>query len=310
MLNKSSYLITRYFNNYLRTLLFHKKSVAGENGRARIQVTKLQVTGDKQIDSKRKKTPTMKDREISRTKVDFLGIKINNTSAERFMARVIEHAKSGEKFFVTYLNAHCVNQYFEDEQYATIVDQADIVYADGMGVVYGAKYLGVHLTERVNAGDFFVDFCKSCAKYDLSLFFLGTKTRYLKRARKNIKKRVKGLKIVGYQNGFFKREQTNEIIDKINSLKPDILIIGMGVPYQEKWSHENLDKLDVGVVWCVGALFDYFGGGFLRAPEFMRRIGLEWLFRLILEPRRLWRRYVIGNFSFLRKILSARKGQR
>lgn len=245
--------------------------------------------------------------EISKNIINFLGTNLNNISTSEFVDFVISHAKIKKKIFITYLNAHCANHYFKDKEYADIIDKADVVYADGMGIVYASKYLGTPLKERVNAGDFFIDFCKRCEKEGLSLYFLGTKSRFLKRAKENIQEKVAGVKIVGTHDGYFSKEESNEIVDNINSLKPDILVIGMGIPYQEKWLSENFEKLDVPICWCVGALFDYFGGEFFRAPVLMRKLGLEWLFRLILEPRRMWKRYMIGNFTFINRVIEYKK---
>lgn len=242
-------------------------------------------------------------------KINFLDINISNITTQSFIETVIEYAKDRKKTFITYLNAHCVNKYFEDKEYAAIIDNADIVYADGMGIVYASRYLGSPLPERVNAGDFIVDFCKQCGKEDISLFFLGTKQKNIKRAKKKIKVLAPGVNVAGIRNGFFGKEETEKVINEINAASPDILIVGMGIPNQEKWVYEHFDKIQVPICWCVGALFDYYGGEFKRAPVLMRQLGFEWLFRLLLEPRRMWRRYLVGNFLFIKKVVNYKKKQ-
>jgi N-acetylglucosaminyldiphosphoundecaprenol N-acetyl-beta-D-mannosaminyltransferase len=96
------------------------------------------------------------------------------------------------------------------------------------------------------------------------------------------------------------------VVAEINAARPDLLIIGMGVPRQERWLWAHWEQLEVPVAWCVGATFDYYAAEFPRAPVWMRRAGLEWLFRLALEPRRLWRRYLIGNPRFVWRVLRRR----
>jgi N-acetylglucosaminyldiphosphoundecaprenol N-acetyl-beta-D-mannosaminyltransferase len=158
----------------------------------------------------------------------------------------------------------------------------------------------------VNAGDFFEEFCRRCAERGVRLFFLGSKPGITESAAARLKGILPGLQVVGTHHGFMGREESEEEVAAIREAKPDVLVVGMGVPLQEKWVASHRSALEVPVCWCVGALFEYMSGQRARAPVWMRRAGLEWLFRLVLEPGRMWRRYLIGNLVFIWRVLKYR----
>jgi N-acetylglucosaminyldiphosphoundecaprenol N-acetyl-beta-D-mannosaminyltransferase len=207
---------------------------------------------------------------------------------------------------VTYLNAHCSNLAAQDTAYREALGRFGLVYADGQGVVWAARTLGTPVPERVNAGDFIVDFCRLCAKEGIRLFLLGSYEGVPERAARTWSDAASGLVIAGTRHGFFSPEEEESVAAEIVAARPDILIVGMSAPRQELWTLRWADRLGVPAIWCVGALFEYFSDTRLRAPVWMRRAGLEWLFRLTLEPRRLWRRYLLGNSQFLWRVLRAK----
>ncbi|MCD6386208.1 WecB/TagA/CpsF family glycosyltransferase [Candidatus Sumerlaeota bacterium] len=236
-------------------------------------------------------------------KINFLGIDVVNLTTAEFVDWVIERTKQRLQTFITYINAHCVNVAFRDAEYKKILRRADAVYADGQAIVQASKFLGYPLPERINAGDFFLEFCQRCAEEKLKMFLLGSDKKVAETIGKRLQSKVPELCIAGTHSGFFTPAQEPELISRINSASPDILLVGMGVPRQEKWVYKNRAQLSVPVIWCVGALFEYYAGVRARAPRWMRRCGLEWAFRLVLEPRRLWRRYLIGNPEFIARLL-------
>jgi len=232
------------------------------------------------------------------------GITMDALTTEAFIRRVIGWAKESSRIhLITYLNAHCINLYFKDAQYAQIVDAADCVYADGQAVIWASRFLRQSLPERVNAGDFFPQFCALCAREHLPIYLLGSYPGVAEKASMKLLKNVSGLQVSGYHSGFFKPEEEPILVRKIREARPAILLIGMGVPRQEQFAAAHRAEWGVPVVWCVGALFEYYAGRTTRAPVWMRRLGLEWLFRLIMEPRRMGKRYVLGNIAFLAKIM-------
>lgn len=207
--------------------------------------------------------------------------------------------------FVTYLNAWCSNVALRDPEYARILRQADAIYADGQSIVWAAKLLGSCLPERVNAADFIHDFMRAAGARGLSIYMIGSAEGVAASAAAAFMSQTPGLNIIGAENGYFSG-RGEEVIGRIAAAAPDILIVGLGVPLQEKWAGANLPRLNARAVWCVGAMFEYHAHARRRAPAWMRRCGLEWLFRLCLEPQRMWRRYLIGNAQFVLRVAWAR----
>jgi len=233
--------------------------------------------------------------------VNFLDIKISALTLDEIVEKILEFAIFGKRKMVTYLNANCVNISFTDFEYKKILQKSDLVYAGGQGVVWASKFIGSPLPERVNILDFFDILVRKLRDKKITIYLLGGRVEIVKKTEGVLKK--KGLKIVGSRDGFFDKTEEMEIIQEINFLKPDILMVGMGVPRQEKWIHNYLNKLDVNLYWAVGAAFGWLSGYRKRAPIWMIRCGLEWLYRLYQEPKRLWRRYLIGNFIFIYHVL-------
>jgi N-acetylglucosaminyldiphosphoundecaprenol N-acetyl-beta-D-mannosaminyltransferase len=242
--------------------------------------------------------------EISTSRI--LEIPVARLTVAEFIERTVSAARERRRWRVCYVNAANFNLAAEDRRYAEVLRMANIVYADGQAVVWASRYLGCPLPERVNAGDFFERFCEACARERLTLYFLGSKPGVAQRAAQHLTHRIADLRIVGARDGYFNLAQSGEIVAEINRLSPDVLIVGMGAPRQEFWVSEQMDRLQVGVAWCVGALLEYVAGETLRAPVWMRKTGLEWVFRLAIEPRRLWRRYLVGNWLFLWRVWRAR----
>jgi len=213
---------------------------------------------------------------------------------------------SGNKrpVFVTYLNAWCSGVALRDPEYARILRQADAVYADGQSVVWASNILGSRLPERVNAADFIDDFLLRAAARGLTVYLIGSAEGVAASAASIFAAKTPGLKIAGAENGYFSGRE-EEVVSRIAAAAPDVLIVGLGVPLQEKWAGANLTRFNAGAVWCVGAMLEYHARACRRAPVWMRRCGLEWLFRLLLDPRRMWRRYIIGNPEFMLRIAHA-----
>jgi N-acetylglucosaminyldiphosphoundecaprenol N-acetyl-beta-D-mannosaminyltransferase len=145
-----------------------------------------------------------------------------------------------------------------------------------------------------------------------TFFFLGARPGVADKAAANLKARYPDLRIVGTHHGYFDKTpgsvENEAVIEQINAVKPNILIVGFGMPLQERWLMENWDRIDANVALTGGAVFDYVSGELQRAPRWMTDNGLEWLGRLLIEPRRLWKRYLIGNPLFIWRVLKQRLG--
>ncbi len=237
-------------------------------------------------------------------KSKVLGIEVDSLTTEEFLQRLEEFIASGKPHHVAYLNADCVNKCWSNVAYREAVSNADLVYADGMGVVWASRVFDRPLPERVNAGDLLPQLCELASEKQYKIYLLGGEDGIAQKSAERLSSEYPQLQIVGYHHGFFDEDQEKEIIDDIRSAQPDILLVGTGAPLQELWIRERLEELNVPVAWGVGGLFDYCAEKFSRAPSWMREAGFEWLYRLLLEPRRLWRRYILGNIIFTFRVSS------
>ncbi|MFN2136689.1 MAG: WecB/TagA/CpsF family glycosyltransferase, partial [Candidatus Promineifilaceae bacterium] len=190
------------------------------------------------------------------------------------------------------------------------LNEANIVFCDGAGVIIGARILGKHIPERITYADWLYQFSEFSETQDFSLFFLGAKPGVADDAARHLVSIHPNLRIVGTQHGYFDKtassQENEEIIAKINEAKPNILILGFGMPLQERWLMDNWHTVDANVALTGGAVFDYLSGRLSRAPGWMTDNSLEWLGRLVVEPKRLWRRYLVGNPLFMWRVLNER----
>lgn len=241
-------------------------------------------------------------------RADVLGVPVAAVTVADFSRAVVDAASPDlsqiNPLFITYLNAACSNIAADDPEYREILLGADCVYADGQAIVWAAKMLGGTLPERVNAGDFITNFCRAAGARGVRIALVGGRPGVAARAAKRWIQEAPGLQVVATIDGFF--DGTGDsVAEEIAQAQADLVLVGMGVPLQEKWAWAKRQRLGAKVTWCVGALFEYYGEGRPRAPVWVRRAGFEWLFRLVLEPRRLWRRYVIGNTRFVARVVKA-----
>jgi len=228
----------------------------------------------------------------------LLGVDIDSLTSEEFLNRIDEFVRSGAPHQVAYLNADCLNQCWSNRTYRDALSTSELVYADGMGVVWASRLFGHPLPERLNANDLLPAFCVRAEEKEHRIFLLGGEDGIAEKTARELKSQYPRLQIVGYHHGYFTEVEEPEVIRTIQSSKPDILIVGMGAPKQELWIRKHLKNLGVPVAWGVGGLLDYTAKGLRRAPVWMRKVGMEWLWRLCLEPRRLWKRYLLGNILF------------
>lgn len=209
--------------------------------------------------------------------------------------------KNGKKTFF-YINAHCINLSLKDPHYKNILQKADLVYSGGIGPIWASVILGKPLEQRSPTPDFIDQIFSLAEKNRWTVYLLGSADATVKKTAVIISKAYPHI-IVGYHSGYFSLNEEKELIKDINSKKPTILLVGMGPPKQEEWIDIHKKDLDVSAFWAVGALFDVISGRIQRAPKWMQRLGLEWLYRLIKEPKRLWKRYIFGNMLFLKNTI-------
>jgi N-acetylglucosaminyldiphosphoundecaprenol N-acetyl-beta-D-mannosaminyltransferase len=199
---------------------------------------------------------------------------------------------------IAYVNAHTCNLVQSRAAGSGPVQHADLVYADGNGPRLAAWLAGDRLPPRMTGADWIHDLCAMCARERLTLYFLGAAPGVADEARRRLESRHPGLRVLGTRHGFTGGAGA-AVREEIARLRPDVLILAMGSPRQELWMVEHGAHLGVPVVWAAGGVLDYASGRLRRAPRWMIRLGLEWLGRALIEPRRLGRRYVVGIPRFL-----------
>lgn len=229
------------------------------------------------------------------------GINIQDLDRENMAEVLGEFSKDSSKRTAFYVNAHCVNVAFCDPEYRKILNGADLVYAGGMGVVWAGRFLGQTIPERVNILDFFEPLVEMFKAKGVTLFLLGGAQEVIKKAEQSLKNR--GVCVLGCRDGYFDESQEAGVIRQINEVKPDILMVGFGVPKQEKWIWDHRKELDVNLCWAVGGVFDLLAGRLRVAPLWMRCCGLEWLYLSFQSPKRFFKRYLFGNPLFIYRIL-------
>jgi N-acetylglucosaminyldiphosphoundecaprenol N-acetyl-beta-D-mannosaminyltransferase len=207
---------------------------------------------------------------------------------------------------VMYVNAHVLNQSHQQPELRAALQSSDLVYCDGYGVRLAAKSLDVEIPHRMTGADWVWDLAALCAAREQSVYLLGSEPGVSAGAGERLAAAFSGLRIAGTHHGYFEpgSEHDERVIEDINARRPDIVLVGMGSPKQELWVQRNAHRLDTDVVWTVGALFDYVSGRVPRAPSWLADNGLEWIFRLAIEPNRMWRRYLLGNPVFVSRVLA------
>jgi len=240
----------------------------------------------------------------------FFGINITNTTMDEAVGWMVERVKDKVPAFVAFVNPDCLNIAYQNDKYRQVLSHlATRVLPDGIGINLGCRLLGVSLMANVNGTDLFPRLCEKAATEGVSLFLLGAKPGVAEAVSDNMRKRFPSLSIAGVRDGYFKPEETGQVLDEINSSNADILLVAFGAPKQELWLAEHHHKLTACVCLGVGGLFDFYSGRLPRAPVWMREIGMEWTWRLLQEPGRMWRRYLIGNPLFLYRVwLQQRRG--
>ena len=206
---------------------------------------------------------------------------------------------SGRPHQLVLANAHTLNLAFRDPTYRKVLQDASLVLRDGVGVELAARYAGRPLRENFVGTDFVPKLLVSLADLGPRVFLYGAAPGIAAGAAQTLEARCPQLRIVGVEHGY---GEDVEVLAGIRAARPDVLLVALGNPQQEDWIARHLDALPVGVAIGVGALFDFLSGNVTRAPLWMRRWRCEWLFRLGVEPRRLFRRYVVGNPKFLWRV--------
>ncbi|RHW40193.1 glycosyltransferase [Lysinibacillus yapensis] len=225
-----------------------------------------------------------------------MGIPFLHIDQKGFVSLLTERIQQKEKTFVITANPEVVMKAQEEPQFMEYVKKATYVCADGIGVVKAAQILGDPLPERVTGYDSMVQLLEIGNQKRFKVFLLGAKNETLQKTVENINATYPNVEIVGYQDGYFDWN-SNDIADRINETQPDLVFVALGVPRQEKWISENLDKFSHGVFIGVGGSFDVIAGTVKRAPIVWQKLNLEWLYRLLSQPSRFGRMLSLPRFA-------------
>ncbi len=239
-------------------------------------------------------------------------LEIQTGPPAELLRRILSYAERGEHRRVSYVNAHVINESFDIPELRQSLRGADLVYCDGYGVRLAARLIGLPVPHRMTGADWIWAVAAMCEEAGHSIYLLGSDPGASAEAAAALERWYPRLDVRGYHHGYFDIESPHNerVVEHINEVKPDVLLVGMGTPQQELWAERYFDRIDASVVWTVGALFDYLSKRIPRAPHLLSDNGLEWVFRLAMEPRRLWRRYLIGNPVFLSRVIGEARRHR
>jgi N-acetylglucosaminyldiphosphoundecaprenol N-acetyl-beta-D-mannosaminyltransferase len=238
-------------------------------------------------------------------RINLLGIPVDKVKYDSMLLVIEELIARGGGKIVAPVNVDIMNKAHDNPVLAKFLREADVIHSDGAGVVWGSAIVGDAVPERVTSITLLWRLAERWNDGSRSLYFLGGPPGMAEAARDAIHSRYPNVRIVGCHKGHLTTpELVESALSDIERTRPDMLLVGFGSPIQEEFIVEHRDRLSVvPVIWPVGALTSHIAGFHPRAPLFLRRVGAEWLWRLLLEPRRLWRRYILGNPIFMSRVL-------
>ncbi len=214
-------------------------------------------------------------------KTFLLGIPISITNYDEILEKIKENIINNTKFSIVSINLNKIILSNEDKAIKKIIESFDCFIPDGVSIVKNNK----KIKERITGIDLFEKICENHKKLKAKIFLYGASNKSVNNTRKILENKYKDINIVGAENGYIKNNE--ELISKINFLKPNIVIVALGSPKQEEWIFLNKNKINANILMGVGGAFDVIGGQINRAPLIIRKLGLEWLYRIIKEPKRM-----------------------
>lgn len=248
-------------------------------------------------------------REFKQT-INLLGVDFLNIDMAEALDIIDKSVLKKQKSSFFFANPDCINKTFKDEAYLKVLKGADYIFPDGIGIIIACKMIKNPLKENINGTDMFPLLCELAVKKDYSIYLLGAEPGIAEIVKENSEKKYPGIRIIGFRDGYFDRNlETGQIISRINKLQPDILLVAFGAPAQEKWISRHKAEIQSYAILGVGGLFDFYSGKNKRAPRCMREIGLEWVYRIMQEPGRMWKRYLFGNPLFLYRVRKWKRKQ-
>ena len=237
------------------------------------------------------------------SRIKFLNIEVDNLTMSESIEAVDKIIKNRKPSYVVTPNVDHIVKLEKDKEFQEVYKNADLILTDGMPLIWISKLKGNPIKEKVSGSDFFPKVCELASNKGYSVFLLGAAEGIAAKAAENLKEKYKNLNIVGTYSPSYGFEnkigEIDKIINMINECKPDILAVGLGAPKQEKFLYKYKDRLNVPISLAIGASIDFEAGNINRAPKWMQRSGLEWLYRLCKEPDRMFKRYLIDDIKII-----------
>jgi N-acetylglucosaminyldiphosphoundecaprenol N-acetyl-beta-D-mannosaminyltransferase len=232
-----------------------------------------------------------------------LGLPIHNLTMSEAVERIRRYLEGGAPRQVCFVNADCANIAYRNAAYRQVLQQAALSLADGIGLKLAGKLLARDIKQNVNGTDLFPRLCDMLAQTGAGVYLLGARPGIAGRVRDWMLTHYPGIRVCGAHHGYFSPAEEPQVIAHIAGSGAALLLVAFGAPRQDLWIHQHLRETGAVVAMGVGGLFDFYSGRTPRAPLWLREMGMEWLFRLYKEPRRMWKRYGIGNALFLVRVM-------
>jgi len=236
-------------------------------------------------------------------RINLLNFEIDAITLNEVIDIIFNNIDKKIKSYVFFINALKVYQLDKNAELRNAMKEFNFLLADGVPIVWISKLFNKPLPGRVNGTDLFEKLIAEAEVRGKMVYFFGSTQENIEKLIDVIRKKHPNLKIAGYRNGYFNKNEENEIVDEINKSKADILFLGFSSPKKELWAYKYKDKLEISVVQGVGGSFDVVAGVIKRAPVWMQKNGLEWLYRVLKEPRRMFKRYFVTNCYFILKVV-------
>jgi N-acetylglucosaminyldiphosphoundecaprenol N-acetyl-beta-D-mannosaminyltransferase len=231
--------------------------------------------------------------------ISIAGIRIDNLTMSEAIEAIRDLLSRPQPHQICFVNPDCVNIAMSNPEYHACLSRAPLVLADGIGIKVAGKMLGITIKQNVNGTDLFPRLMESLQGTGFRVFLLGARPGVPELVAEWIARNAPGVEIAGVRNGYFGEGEADLVIREIRDARADLLLVAFGAPKQDLWLASRLAETGAKVGIGVGGLFDFYSGRIARAPVWMREIGMEWVFRFLQEPRRMWRRYFVGNVVFL-----------
>ncbi len=229
-------------------------------------------------------------------RLEILGIGIDRIDSNEALRQIGQFIASGTPHQIVTANAEIIYQASKNEKMKNVINAAQMVTADGSGVVWASRQLGQPLAQRVTGIDLVNSICEQSAKDKWKIYILGSAPGVADTAANNIRDKFPGCNIVGTHHGYFNEQEEVQIIAELEQLQPDVLFVALGAPKQEYWIADHIQQLNIPVAMGIGGSMDVLSGNVKRAPKWMQKMSLEWLYRLLIQPTRFKRVLALPKF--------------